>query len=200
MLLKMARRCQCIIYDKDLGYTRNCRNSCKFETKAKNYCYIHAVPALSGRCVQIQSVYKSHRTRKKIDKLFVDLPRELQQKVIHYMREPLYLKRVHDKITSYIYPKITLFLEDLDFAVIIFSKTESIYDYLSRPQLNYCYYLLRILTKYYKIINKKKIQDFINVCNTLEINYVISTYDNSIYKTEWLEFLDLFKKFIQVLK
>ena len=181
-------RCQCKVYDINEDTYRNCKNNQKFIiylNKPIKYCHRHAIIHIQAYCIIIQKYYKSYRTRNKLKSLFIHLPEDLQRKVLFYIREPLYLSRVYQTISSIIYPKINTFLENLDHEAIFFDRESSLYHYLSPVQISIFCYLLNLTFKYYSILPKNLIKEMYNITNTLHINYILCDVENTVYKNEW---------------
>lgn len=181
-------RCQCKVYDNILDINRNCKNNQKFTVylnKPIKYCHRHAVIYIQKYSIIIQKHYKSYRTRNKINSLFINLPRDLQRKVLFYIREPLYLHRVYQKISSIISPKINLFLEYIDYESIFFDRETSLYHYLSPDEISKFCYLLDLTFKYHSILPKNLRKEMYNITNILHINYIICDVFNTVYKNEW---------------
>jgi hypothetical protein len=181
-------RCQCEVYDITEDTYRHCKNSAKFTiylNKQVNYCQIHASKYYQGYCIIIQKHYKSYRTRRKIESLFINLPLDLQRKILFHIREPLYLQRVYNKISGVINPKIETFIENIDYESIMFEKEASIYFYLSREEIDSLCYLLSLIFKYRIILSRNLLKEMYTIVNTLHINYIISDVENTVYKNEW---------------
>lgn len=181
-------RCQCKVYDIHKDTYRNCKNSEKFIiyiNKPVKYCYRHAIIHIQKYAIIIQKHYKAYRTRNKIQSLFINLLQDLQRRVLFYIREPLYLCKVYQKISSIIYPKINIFLEDLDHEAIFFDKEASLFHYLSPDQISRFCYLLNLTFKYHSILPKDLRKEMYNITNTLHINYILCDVENTVYKNEW---------------
>ena len=144
----------------------------------------------------IQKVWKSYRTRNKIKVLFIDLPRDLQRKIIYYISEPVYLKYMSNSIKKIIYIRINTFWDNIDTYKIIFHKENSIYDYLSHIQVTDLINLIRLIDKYYVILDIDKLNFFIYIINTLNINYHISSDSVTKDKLSW----DIFLRYYNILK
>lgn len=182
------QRCQCKVYDIHEDTYRNCKNSGKFTiyiNKPIKYCHIHASSHIQKYAIMIQKYYKAWRTRNKINSLFINLPDDLQKRVLFYIREPLYLCKVYKKISSIIYPKINIFLEDLDHEAIFFDREASLFHYLSPDQISRFCYLLNLTFKYHSILTRDLRREMYNITNTLHINYILCDVENTVYKNEW---------------
>jgi hypothetical protein len=181
-------KCQCKVYDINEDTYRCCKNNKKFTVylnKPVKYCHRHAIIHINKFCIIIQKHYKAYRTRNKIKLLFINLPDDLQKKVLFYIREPLYLTKIYQKISSIICPKINMFLEDIDHEVIFFYREASLYHYLSPDQVGTFCYLLNLTFKYHSILPKDLRKELYNVTNTLHINYILCDVENTVYKNEW---------------
>lgn len=190
-------RCQCKVYDLKEDKYRSCKNSKKFTTYINdsiNYCQIHANVYIQHYAIIIQKYYKSYRTRHKIFSLFINLPEDLQRKVLYYIREPLYLARVYKKIGAIINPKIDLFLENIDHEAIFFDKEASLYHYFTPEQINNLYYLLKLIIKYKSILSKNILKEVYHVTNTLHITYILCDVEHTVYKNEWSHLIRYFNQ------
>ena len=183
-------RCQHRLYDITNGY-RNCKNRASFH-HAKHYCSCHAAVNIGYYCVIIQRHYKGYRTRRKIKDLFINLPLDLQRKVLFHMREPMYLSRVYDKISNIITIKIDNFLNSIDYESIIFYREPSVYYYFFPCEIDNLCYILRLIVKYYKVLPKNSLKEILKITDTLHSNYIVCNSENSIYKREWAELLRYF--------
>jgi hypothetical protein len=93
-MTKFSDRCSCLA----ISTNRKCKLSGKsFNIKNKNYCFVHANILFSNSATTIQKHYQGYRIRKKLKKLFMPLPVDLQQKIIWYIRETHILKQHHYK-------------------------------------------------------------------------------------------------------
>ena len=191
-------RCQCEVYDIIEDTHRNCKKIAKFTiylNKQVNYCQLHASKHYQCYCIIIQKHYKSYRTRQKIASLFINLPLDLQRKVLFHIREPLYLKRFYNKIAGVINPKIETFIENIDYEYIMFEKEASIYFYLSCGEIESLCYLLSLIFKYRIVLSKNLLKEMYTIVNTLHINYIICDVENTVYKNEWTPLISHFNQF-----
>ena len=190
-------RCQCKVYDHDEDIYRNCKNKDKFiiyNTDPIKYCQQHANIYIGKYCIIIQKHYKAYRTRNKMKSLFIDLPRDLQRKVLFYIREPLYLRKVYRRISNIIYPKINTFLDGLDHTGIFFDREASLFHYLSPDQISKLCYLLNLTFKYHSILHKNSLRELYNITNVLHITYMLCDVENTVYKNEWISVLRHFNQ------
>lgn len=190
-------RCQYKIYDILQGY-RNCKNKASFHV-VKHYCSRHALMNIGHYCITIQRHYKGYRTRCKMNNLFINLPTDLQRKVLFHIREPLYLNKIYKKISSIIVPKIDDFLNSIDYDSIIFDREPSVYYYLFPHEIDRLCYILRLIIKYRIILPKHSLKEMLKITNTLHSNYILCNCENSIYNKEWKDLLRYFN-IIKVLK
>lgn len=72
---------------------------CRRKSLYNNFCYTHFKKYNTNNIIKIQSVWRSFLTRKKIKNLFIDLPHELQNLVLYFMREE---HRISQLYKSYI--------------------------------------------------------------------------------------------------
>lgn len=185
-------RCQCEVYDIHEDTYRNCKNSQKFIiylNKPIKYCHRHANIHIKKYCIIIQKHYKSYRTRNKIKSLFINLPKDLQRKILFYIREPLYISKLHMKISFIISSKINLFLENVNHTSIFYYRTASLYHYLSPDEISTFCYLLNLTFKYHLVISKNLKKEMYNITNTLHKIYIQCNVDNTLYKNEWTSLL-----------
>lgn len=68
---------------------------CRCKSLYSNLCYIHIKKYHSDNITKIQSVWRSYLTRRRIKNLFVNLPHELQNLVLYFMREDHMISHLH---------------------------------------------------------------------------------------------------------
>lgn len=178
-------KCQCEVYDIHEDAYRCCKNNAKFIFKL-NYCQLHASKYYQCYCIIIQKYWKSYRTRWKIKSLFINLPTDLQRKVLFHIREPLYLRKVYNRISGIIHPKLETFIENIDYESIMFEKEPSLFFYLNGSDIDQLCYLLTLIFKYRTILSKNLLKEMYYILNTLHINYIICDVKNTVFKNEWI--------------
>ena len=97
-----SKRCSCFAVTTGL--------KCKLKTKNKYcnkyVCHVHAAILFNYSILYIQKMYIGYRTRRKLKNIFVKLPNDLQNIVLWYMREPIYIKRYYNVIRKILGKKI----------------------------------------------------------------------------------------------
>ena len=126
----VSKRCSCFAVTTGL--------KCKLKTKNKYcnkyVCHVHAVILFNYSILYIQKMYIGYRTRRKLKNIFVKLPNDLQNIVLWYMREPIYIKRYYNVISKI-----------LDRKIINITISENSYDYYRK--------ISNVYTLYTKYIN-----------------------------------------------
>ena len=133
----------------------NCNCKKKFKCKNKiiiqlsncNVCYNHFNLLFKPFIIKIQKCYMGYKTRKKLKKLYYNLPKDIQKIVLYYINLPIYCDKYYKKLQYIIYKKTNqLFNSNIKFNI---------------------YYIIRnfnLLNKYYQILD----------LNYLKYNYIIS--------------------------
>ena len=84
----------------------NKRCKCKF--LYNSLCYTHFKKYNINSIIKIQSVWRSFLTRKKINNLFINLPHELQNLVLYFIREDYRISRLHKSYIAIYNKKINI--------------------------------------------------------------------------------------------
>ena len=100
-------RCQCKTANKKV-----CKLNYKFIIENRRVCYLHARTIYNNNVLKIQSVYKGYITRKKLGKLYYNLPNEIQNKVLYYLREPYYLNKYNNSISRVLKHRAQLMFDE----------------------------------------------------------------------------------------
>ena len=98
-MVAMKYRCACFTLKG-----RRCRNSFSFICNKTRVCYIHANAYLKY-VLTIQKVYKAYRCRKYV-RLLANLPCDIQERILFYMREHLYNARRNQCIKKILCKKV----------------------------------------------------------------------------------------------
>lgn len=80
---------------------------CRCKSLYNNVCFIHFKKYNTYNIIKIQSVWRSFLTRKKINTLFINLPNELQNLVLYFMRENYRILRLYKSYTNIYNNKIS---------------------------------------------------------------------------------------------
>lgn len=170
-------KCMYEIYDINKYKYRYCKNNRFFF----NFCRCHYEYIYLEHIVKIQSVYKGFYIRKKL-KIYYNLPREIQRKIIWHMNEDIYLRHFNSSIFKLIKNRYKNFYNktiynkiltsdnidnDLFFGTYLVDNTENFTQFMTE-----LFSLLRLSIKYYHIINVKKLNkthmnNIINFTNKL---------------------------------
>ena len=81
----MSKRCQCFTLEN-----RKCKKTFSFVCGATKLCSIHAAIYASKYAVLIQKIYRAYHCRKYLQR-FITMPRDIQCRILFYMREPHYI-------------------------------------------------------------------------------------------------------------
>lgn len=119
-----SNRCKCYTL---VNSSKNKQTRCKNTKYKLNFCYKHYIDYATKYAIIIQRIYIGHLTRKRIQR-FKLLPREIQKKIIYYMNEQIYLKRLNDSIYYVIYNRLENFYRNNRKTMINFLNLDHIPD------------------------------------------------------------------------
>ena len=86
------------IWDSTTRRYRNCKN----KKCHGNFCMIHYKLMYTEYAIMIQKMYKGYYIRKKL-KIYYNLPRDLQRKIIWHVNSDLYLRNYNSRVSKIIY-------------------------------------------------------------------------------------------------
>ena len=157
------------IWDSTTRRYRNCKN----KKCCGDFCTIHYKLMYTEHAIMIQKIYKGYYIRKKL-KIYYNLPRDLQRKIVWHVNSDLYLRNYNSSISKIIYRRYTEFYNK--YISIVPNNILSIYidSYIYTEVYTDLIYLLKLSLKYYTIIKISKIPYFYNIkilCRNLEKLY-----------------------------
>ncbi len=117
----------------------NCKKKCYSKIKCLNFCINHINLIYYCKIIYIQKIYKGYYCRKKLKKLFYNLPCDIQKIIIYYINEPIYYKNLLKTYNKIIIKK------SLNLSHNIRNNKKITLDNISN-----LYYLV---SKYYSILN-----------------------------------------------
>lgn len=167
-------RCHVFVTDSGTLRPRYCKYKAKFLLANSSYCHIHGAIYFNKYCIKIQSIWKGYKTRKKLKNLFLNLPRDIQRIIIYKISEDQYFNNYYNKIKKFINFKVYNFLFDIDYFIIIYYRTSSLYDYLTPEQIKFFAHILYLVDKYDVILDRKILGDFIYICKNFYKIYLLS--------------------------
>jgi hypothetical protein len=88
----MTKRCQAFTLKN-----RKCKKIFTFVCSATKMCCIHAAIYASNYAVLIQKIYRAYHSRKYLQK-FKLMPRDIQCRILFYMREPHYINKYNKSL------------------------------------------------------------------------------------------------------
>lgn len=103
------KRCSC--YTKNSNFKIKCKNPISCELNHKFYCYTHAQIIYEKCATYIQKIYRSFYKRKKIKNIFTNLPYDIRNKILFYVRENYLIKKHHHNVISNILNKNLEFMK-----------------------------------------------------------------------------------------
>jgi hypothetical protein len=134
----------------------------------------------------IQKIYKGYRTRKKIKNIFNNLPRDLQQIVLHYINLPIYYRNYYNKIQTIIYKKSEYLFINKKYNINNIIKSYNLFNkYYIILNLNFLKYnyvnakdiLCQLNNDFYLLLNNYNINNIIQSYNFLDNNFIIINND-----------------------
>ena len=166
------------IWDSTTRRYRNCKN----KKCHGNFCTIHYKLMYTEHAIMIQKMYKGYYIRKKL-KIYYNLPRDLQRKIIWHINSDLYLRNYNSSVSKIIYNRYKEFynkyisISPNYIHIHIYSNTFTIFynDLIS---------LLKLSIKYYIIIKISKIPYFCHVkslcCSFIRVYYIQNPNDANL--------------------
>lgn len=203
----VSDRCQYTVVDP----LTHRKRLCKYNKKFNCYCHIHINIIMYNNIVKIQKIFRGYYTRRKL-KIFYNLPRDLQRKVIWHLNKDIYTRYFHTSIAKIMYNKFKNFTENtnnLQFITLkswndLFTIQYFMEDSKSNEYTNFkneLRHLLKLFIKYNIIINVEKIKDEMKVVsNYCEIKFSRSlspsyyNIDNDIQIYD--NFIEIYNKMI----
>ena len=169
-------RCRQIISDPSTGRTRLCKHKMHFGP----FCFIHANCNFLNQIIKIQALYRAYYARKKL-KIFYNLPRDLQRKVIFNINKDIHLKHFHCSISNIIYAKYKKLEEDSDIEKLL-NYINHIYN-LYNNIINELYHILKLTIKYKNILSFKYINlHYPNILNLIHIRMLYVNKNSNEFK------------------
>ena len=165
-------------------YKPVCKKSASPHMCIKNYCYIHAKQEYSKTCIFIQKIYRGHYYRGKLQRLFINLPRDCQQLVLFYLKQSVYYDRYVRTIQNILTNKYNSYLSILQVPPIYNYSTEThiinleyIHNvYSAFNACNKCAPITIYNNLFYNIKNGYFIMQYLkNLKNNYTINHEINT-------------------------
>ena len=156
-------RCQC----KNLINNKRCLRRCQmiYHFENKYYCLQHYQIILNKYALMIQKIFKGFKHRKLVNKIYKNLPDDIQYKILNFVRQDYYYKRYKNRLNMII--AIRMYKFEL-------YHFRSPYYYYSLDNLNFCIdYIvnnLQMITKlayfyekYYSILDIYIKDDFLEI-------------------------------------
>lgn len=151
-------KCSCKVNISGLKKSRCCKGNVFINLNNKNYCWSHAKKILGKAAIIIQSTARSMICRKKVKNLYINLPSELKNIVLFYLRQDFYYIKYKKFCTKIIENKINK-VDNL--------LTGVLHQYIDREDF------IKFLSNIYNLfINNWHIIDF----NNLDDNNLIKLY------------------------
>ena len=169
---------RCSFYTKSSNYKLICKKNSTFVINNRDTCYNHAVSNYNNYVTFIQKIWRGYRKRLFINKVYKNLPNEIQNKILFYVRENYLIKKHHHDIISNILRKkfdesFIINLEFLHGDENLIIKQEI--------TLHKLIYIFRLYNKYYsiaplynKLILRKYIKDLLLLVNNLSLMFIFS--------------------------
>lgn len=164
-----------MVYDSFTKRYRYCKKNKVFG----EYCLCHNKMLFEKSTIKIQSVYKGFYIRKKL-KIYYNLPRDLQRKIIWHVNTDIYQRHFNSSIFKLIKNRYTKFVTNPNYFHIILNHSVIFninYIKLHNPEL-YKEFIMELLSiikisiKYYKIIDTKKIEKYIKIIKRFNAIYI----------------------------
>lgn len=170
-------------YNKIWDFTTRRYRSCKNKKCNDNYCTTHYKLLYTNPAIIIQKIYKGYFIRKKL-KIYYNLPRDLQRKIIWHINSDIYLRNYNSSVSKIIYRRYKEFHNKY----FTFSQNNTLSIYIDSDMFILIYTdlisLLKISIKYYTIMKMDKIPYF-NYIKSLcyvfqKLYYIQNTNDTNL--------------------
>ena len=148
-----SRRCQC----KNVTNNLICKNKSNnlYTLFNKKYCSYHYSYYTKRYAINIQKIFRGNKTRKNIKNIYMNLPDDIQRKIVYYIREQHYYNKYKNVMRKIVYNKLSKFeyfmnhsegMQYSDYALsryneLLISYITFIYENLNYIETNYDLYL-----------------------------------------------------------
>jgi len=172
----------------------NCKNNIVININNKYICLHHFNINYKKYLLKIQKIYKGYIVRKKLKNLFYNLPKDIQNIILYYIRLPIYYKRYYKSIEKIIYRNsIDLYYNTKKIDINYLIKSYYLFNkYNSIINLNILKYIYAIKNDFLFQLNN----DFYSIINNYNINFIHNNYtnlqNNSIHVNESYNIDNLF--------
>jgi hypothetical protein len=152
----------CCKYNNIWDSTTRRYRCCKNKRCHGNFCTTHYRLLYTDPAITIQKMYKGYYIRKKL-KIYYNLPRDLQRKIIWQINSDLYLRNYNSSVSKIIYGRYKEFYNK--YISIVHNNTIDIYIYSDVFTVFYTdlISLVKLSIKYYTIMKISKIPFFYNI-------------------------------------
>ena len=156
---------------------------CKNKKCHGNFCIIHFKLLYTDHAIIIQKMYKGYYIRKKL-KIYYNLPRDLQRKIIWHINTDLYLRNYNSSVSKIIYRRYKKFYNKY----ISIAPNNTLTIYINSDMFNEVYieliHLVKLSIKYYSIIKISKIPFLYNIkslcCSFTKLYYIQNITDTNL--------------------
>ena len=103
-------KCCCKVSINNTNKTRSCKANVFGNFGGKNFCYIHSQKMLFNKATYIQKIQRGKRCRQVVEKIYKNVPSEIQYIIDGYISQEIYIKKATRKfldILSNKFNKIT---------------------------------------------------------------------------------------------
>lgn len=172
----ILQRCQC----KNITNKKICSNKSNnlFIINKKRFCTFHINYYYYNNITLIQSYYRGYKKRKYLNKLFYNLPYDIQKHIMNIIREDFYIEKFNKKLDSIIENKINNFNSEFNNKLNIDKNIPfTILTYLANNIKNIIH-IYELFIKYQCILtNKENIYNNL-ISNLIDIRFLIKKYKN----------------------
>ena len=160
-----AKKCMC-----KTGKNLVCKLNVYITIKNIKYCYIHFKKMYINHIITIQKIYRSYICRKKLKSLFYNLPDELKNIVVKYLKEDYYNKRFNKSISKILHNR---------FNILFGNQMDPFFRNIALPNgvLHLEYYrsiinILNLYTKYIDIIDIEYNNNLLTISNCVWYDFI----------------------------
>ena len=153
-----------------------CKNNIIININKKHICLHHFNIIYKKYLLKIQKIYKGYIVRKKLNNLFYNLPKDIQNIVLYYIRLPIYYKRYYKSIEKIIYKNcMQLYYQTKNLDIKYLIKAYYLFNkYNIIINLNILKYAYVIKNDFLFQLNN----DLYSIINNYDINFIYNNYNN----------------------
>lgn len=170
-------RCQC----KNSINSKRCLRRCQmiYHFENKYYCLQHYQIILNKYALMIQKIFRGFKHRKLVNKIYKNLPDDIQYKILNFVRQDYYYKRYKNRLN------IIIAIYMYKFELYHFTSP---YYYRSTNRLNFCIdYIVNNLQMITKLGNLyQKYYSILDIYIKDDFSEIVKQIGNTVHQYEYM--------------